>query len=1638
VSQRARHSARRAALLALFAASALLVSVSGGAGMPLSSAGPNGAAGTSRVATSSGFGVTTPGTGVDLVTDGVKSVTKYPSSQAGTLEKVTFYLSGLGATSGSQPVKAVVYADASGSPGALLGESTEVTVTAGQPFGWVGFAFPAQVSVPAGDVWIGFIGGSTTNLTQVAYDTVAGAARYNNASANTAGATGSIVGYAAGASDPFGPPAGARDYQYSMYAAYADPGTTGFGATTGTVLVNHHADAKGVAKFTSPQAGALGKVSFNVSGMGATSGSASLEAIVYADNSGSPGSLIGVSTPVTVNAGQGFGWVDFVFPVPVSVPAGAVWIGTAAGGTTDLAWFKEVAMSNGVRWNSASYATGPSATFGTTNTLGYRPQMWASYDVGGGGFGHAMVAPGSSGDAADNKYVSKYTSPQAGAIERTSMWLSGLGATSGSQSLNVVVYADAGGNPGALLGTSDPVTVSAGQPFSWVDFPFSTPVAVPAGDVWIGYIDGAGPSGLVQVRLVNATGGMRSNADAYADGPTDPFGPATTYNYQLQLYATYEYWDVDPAYTGPVASTTPTSGPVMSSPVGPASLTASSLASAATTTLPTWRNLYDWPNGHGYVGWHSATSAADGRYGMSTNQGGNYGLWLWPTGGKSYRYVPGNWAEWTYTAPGTTRITTLNLSFAYRNKLLAHHCLKVGLRTLDGTTIAEQSWCKPVSPPDSQSNVNVTLTDPKNNPTAKVLYIRIEMPACNPNANANGCQKNIPSLDPVKNGAMARLKLVDMTLVDDDNPLVRASGPFTALGYIAGTQAYGLDVWASDPGSGIVRNWAERIGTIGEMWGAAAPCDLTHHTDEFDARLCTKSFDAGAMIDTSTLPEGRSGFVAKSRDVAGNVGVTDPWYVFVDRTGPAAPTGISVWSYNAVTHRAVIGWTTGVDPDLPDGYQGSGATSDQYRYRVNGGAWSAWANPLDGFGTSFEVAVNPGDVVDVEARTTDAVGNQGAVGAASLQVTGSETGDAAVPGIAPPLPGTGLGAIPVDGGNTQPWSFDDADAEDVTLFGDDSGQLTQAPASFPTGSLRMPRTHRARAAATLAAGLRAAADARRLATPFPTNGACGLGTADPTSGATIDSTPRGTGSSAGVAWAEYDRCVIFTTNASTKWTIYKQCIEDRHDGTTPGIVLDRRGVGPGYIGRVSRGTTTYVDDLALRTAQNDSAIQNPGNLGAANGGLGAFEMQYVRGFAGNTIGRHKAGYPLSDPTTPSTTYPVNGIGDRNPFGWIGNRMCANRQGAGFGVYDQTISRPTASPHGIEYRMDVWLKDDTGLVTGYGPPSGGAWDTASWHPGDKTALVRISYFYRFYAQDVASLVEVTTFTDASTAAGVPFVKEPKIGLAVQLGGTYKRIQTFRSPKGTTLEAGESAIHGLTEQPGANLRTAHSSDPTRVAVRWDTGNDAAPCPAVDCVNAAVWAAQPVDGTVPDPWQTFVDPLKGLSHQRWQNGVIGLDKWALESATRPKALDHDTWSDGIVTTCKAVWPTDYTDRWGFFHPAGSLFDLRTVYPGPKPKGGYPVAVVSANSVTSNTKWPTVRRWEMGGWKPKPDAPGKTGADMPFDTSYVLFHGWEGGKGPNDCEPLTAQFGSGVHTYGTLARYSIGGSGEVARLATTALPAR
>jgi hypothetical protein len=126
-----------------------------------------------------------------------KGVNVMTSPKAGTLTKVEGYFDGLGAGSGSEKVRAIVYSiDASNNPTTFLGVSGEIVVNAGAAAGWRTFTFPGSISIPAGKIGIGYwSGGATVNLIRPSYDVNAGTIKYN---------TGQTYSSTGNPSNPFG------------------------------------------------------------------------------------------------------------------------------------------------------------------------------------------------------------------------------------------------------------------------------------------------------------------------------------------------------------------------------------------------------------------------------------------------------------------------------------------------------------------------------------------------------------------------------------------------------------------------------------------------------------------------------------------------------------------------------------------------------------------------------------------------------------------------------------------------------------------------------------------------------------------------------------------------------------------------------------------------------------------------------------------------------------------------------------------------------------------------------------------------------------------------------------------------------------------------------------------------------------------------------------------------------------------------------------------------------------------------------------------------------------------------------------------------------------------------------------------
>jgi hypothetical protein len=130
------------------------------------------------------------------------------------------------------------------------------------------------------------------------------------------------------------------------------------------------------------------------------------------------------------------------------------------------------------------------------------------------------------GLTADRKRVSPFAAPSDGVLVAVSVLLDGRGAGLGDrQSVRFVVYADRGGSPGLLLGTTSQVIVPRGAPASWIRIGLRSSVRLVAGTVYyLGVHSGPAEDVARYGNQLAVPGGMVQNDDSVADGPSRRFG----------------------------------------------------------------------------------------------------------------------------------------------------------------------------------------------------------------------------------------------------------------------------------------------------------------------------------------------------------------------------------------------------------------------------------------------------------------------------------------------------------------------------------------------------------------------------------------------------------------------------------------------------------------------------------------------------------------------------------------------------------------------------------------------------------------------------------------------------------------------------------------------------------------------------------------------------------------------------------------------------------------------------------------------------------------------------------------------------------------------------------------------------------
>jgi hypothetical protein len=138
---------------------------------------------------------------------------------------------------------------------------------------------------------------------------------------------------------------------------------------------------------------------------------------------------------------------------------------------------------------------------------------------------------------ANTKFVQRATLTQAGDISTLRAYLGGAPG-SGAQAVKGVIYADAAGEPGALLSLTTAIEVAADSPAVWRVLPFATPLPLDPGTYWIGIHEGTA-NGIAVGYRKDGVGSLRWGGDTFADGPSMVFGDGTPASSEYTIYATY-------------------------------------------------------------------------------------------------------------------------------------------------------------------------------------------------------------------------------------------------------------------------------------------------------------------------------------------------------------------------------------------------------------------------------------------------------------------------------------------------------------------------------------------------------------------------------------------------------------------------------------------------------------------------------------------------------------------------------------------------------------------------------------------------------------------------------------------------------------------------------------------------------------------------------------------------------------------------------------------------------------------------------------------------------------------------------------------------------------------------------------------
>jgi hypothetical protein len=156
--------------------------------------------------TTQAFGVTTVGPNSDSMVADRKRVNVATLGVSASVTSLTMYLAPT-TTPGSQSLTGVIYADASGAPGALLARTSGLTFTSQSAAGWYSLPLASPVALSPGRYWIGVQSGGTSGVTGFRWTSAASSRALSTDAASD------------GPSNPFGPATIDAELM-SVYASY--------------------------------------------------------------------------------------------------------------------------------------------------------------------------------------------------------------------------------------------------------------------------------------------------------------------------------------------------------------------------------------------------------------------------------------------------------------------------------------------------------------------------------------------------------------------------------------------------------------------------------------------------------------------------------------------------------------------------------------------------------------------------------------------------------------------------------------------------------------------------------------------------------------------------------------------------------------------------------------------------------------------------------------------------------------------------------------------------------------------------------------------------------------------------------------------------------------------------------------------------------------------------------------------------------------------------------------------------------------------------------------------------------------------------------------------------------------------------